>query len=378
MKKKLLSLALALVMCLGLTVPALAAEGDQPLTRADLALLVKQHVKPDPGLYPYSDGLPADCAGLPKATQDAILYAIEQRVMYGDSEGNFRPDSEVLKTGVIPILYNAFGMAAREKDPSLCTAPEMPPEGASQAERDAYNNAWDQWHKDTLLPLFPGSGAYYGEYLDVLYHMGILQSGTVVWNDPITKSQAEALFKAACAGGEAVQLGTPLNTAKPDDKPDPQPEPDPQPATPPVDPKPAGETANPTNDKLAVNGAEQSPTVYKIGGSNFFKIRDIAAMLNGTEKQFAVGYAGGKVTVTSGQPYEATGKELAGAPDSAKDASPSNDTVVINGGETSVTVYKIGGANYFKLRDLGKALDFYVGWEAGRGVYIETDKPYVG
>ncbi len=145
-----------------------------------------------------------------------------------------------------------------------------------------------------------------------------------------------------------------------------------QPVTPPAEVK----TANPTNDKLMVNGVAQNPTVYKIGGSNYFKIRDVAAVLNGTEKQFAVGYAGGKVTVTSGQPYEATGKELAGAPDAAKDASPSNDTVIIDGTEASLTVYKIGGANYFKLRDLGKALNFYVGWEAGKGVYIETGKPY--
>ncbi len=150
-----------------------------------------------------------------------------------------------------------------------------------------------------------------------------------------------------------------------------------QPTTPPQPEQPAGvKTANPTNDKLTVNGVLADPTVYKIGGSNYFKIRDVAAVLNGTGKQFAVGYAGGKVTVTSGQPYEATGKELAGAPSDSKTASPSNDTIMIDGTEASLTVYKIGGANYFKLRDLGKALNFYVGWEAGKGVYIETDKPY--
>ena len=150
-----------------------------------------------------------------------------------------------------------------------------------------------------------------------------------------------------------------------------------QPTTPSQPEQPAEvKTANPTNDKLEVNGAAQNPTVYKIGGSNYFKIRDVAAVLNGTEKQFAVGYSGGKVTVTSGQPYEATGKELAGAPAAAREASPSNDAIVIDGVETSLTVYKIGGSNYFKLRDLGEALNFYVGWEAGRGVYIETDKPY--
>ena len=150
-----------------------------------------------------------------------------------------------------------------------------------------------------------------------------------------------------------------------------------QPTTPPQPEQPAGaKTANPTNDKLTVNGVLADPTVYKIGGSNYFKIRDVAAVLNGTGKQFAVGYSGGKVTVTSGQPYDATGKELAGAPSESKTASRSNDSIVIDGTEASLTVYKIGGSNYFKLRDLGKALNFYVGWEAGKGVYIETGKPY--
>ena len=141
----------------------------------------------------------------------------------------------------------------------------------------------------------------------------------------------------------------------------------------------AGKTANPTNDKLTCNGQLQTPTVYKIGGSNFFKIRDLAAILNGTEKQFSVGYDGAAkaVTATSGQPYEATGKELAGAAaGGSRTAQVSNDVIYINGEEAKVSVYKIGGSNYFKLRDLGKALNFYVGYESGKGMYIETDKPY--
>jgi hypothetical protein len=35
-----------------------------------------------------------------------------------------------------------------------------------------------------------------------------------------------------------------------------------------------------------------------------------------------------------------------------------------------------GGYNYFKLRDLGKALGFNVGWSKEAGVFIESDKPY--
>ena len=144
--------------------------------------------------------------------------------------------------------------------------------------------------------------------------------------------------------------------------------------------QPAAETvASPTNDKLTVNGAAADPTVYKIDGSNYFKIRDVAALLNGTEKQFAVGYDGEKnsVTATTGQGYAKQSGDLAGAATGGdKTAAPSNDTVYVDGQKIDAEVYKIDGGNYFKLRDLGKALNFYVGWSEAQGVYIETDKPY--
>ena len=52
------------------------------------------------------------------------------------------------------------------------------------------------------------------------------------------------------------------------------------------------------------------------------------------------------------------------------------------GGELkALTAFQItddaGGAHtYYQLRDLGRALDFNVGWSAGCGVFIEPDKPY--
>ena len=109
------------------------------------------------------------------------------------------------------------------------------------------------------------------------------------------------------------------------------------------------------------------------------QIRDLAAILNGTEKQFAVGYDSGKksVTATTGQGYARQPGDLAGAPAGGdKTAEISSDTIYVNGEKVDAEVYKIDGSNYFKLRDLGKALDFYVGWSQERGVYIETDKPY--
>ena len=152
-----------------------------------------------------------------------------------------------------------------------------------------------------------------------------------------------------------------------------------QPTTPEQPQQPAGTTASPTNDKLEVNGNAADPTVYKIGDSNYFKIRDVAALLNGTEKQFAVGYDGSKnaVTATTGQGYDKQSGDLAGAATGgSQTADPSNDAIYVNGEKITAEVYKINGSNYFKLRDLGKALNFYVGWSADRGMYIETNKPY--
>ena len=137
-------------------------------------------------------------------------------------------------------------------------------------------------------------------------------------------------------------------------------------------------TASPTNDKLYVGGELQTPSIYKINGSNYFKIRDIAALLNGSSKQFEVGYdtATGSVTATSGKPYTMTGTELTGAAGTeAQLAVPSGSTIYVNGEKLDLTVYNIDGFNYFKLRDLGQALDFYVGYENGN-VTISGSKGY--
>lgn len=59
-------------------------------------------------------------------------------------------------------------------------------------------------------------------------------------------------------------------------------------------------------------------------------------------------------------------------PASGGTADPTNDSLTADGQPQN----KINGSNYFKLRDLGRALDFYVGWTAESDVYIETGRPY--
>ena len=58
-------------------------------------------------------------------------------------------------------------------------------------------------------------------------------------------------------------------------------------------------------------------------------------------------------------------------------ANPSADKVVSNGKEITCEVYKIGGNNYFKLRDIAAAVDFSVVYDGQGGrVLIDTLKPY--
>ncbi|MBR5793292.1 MAG: hypothetical protein IKY28_01335 [Anaerotignum sp.] len=124
-------------------------------------------------------------------------------------------------------------------------------------------------------------------------------------------------------------------------------------------------TATPTEDALYADGVRKTPSIYKIDGSNYFKVRDVAAVLKGTNKQFAVGFdsATSSVTLTSGQPYAMTGSEMKPGKGGAVTAIVSDNSIYVNGQKLNLKAYKINGSNYFKLRDLGQALDFYVGYD---------------
>lgn len=118
--------------------------------------------------------------------------------------------------------------------------------------------------------------------------------------------------------------------------------------------------------RLTVDGAARDVEKYNIDGSNYFKLRDLACLLNGTGSQFSVGWdaAAGTVTVTSGKPYAPDGSELTVGADKSGEARRSTQRVVINGTERAgLSVYNIGGNNFFKLRELGEALGFGVDYD---------------
>ena len=124
--------------------------------------------------------------------------------------------------------------------------------------------------------------------------------------------------------------------------------------------------ATPTSSKVLIDGKEVSFDAYNINGSNYFKIRDIAAAINGTGKQFAVGYDDEKkaIKITSKTPYAAAGGEGSKGDGLVKSAVKSTETISCDGSSISWECYKINGYNYIKLRDIGKTMDFGVLWNA--------------
>lgn len=140
----------------------------------------------------------------------------------------------------------------------------------------------------------------------------------------------------------------------------------------------AGTPAAPTASKVTVNGASKAFEAYNINDNNYFKLRDIAYVLNGTDASFSVGWDGAanSIALVKGEAYAPTGSEMkvSGTKD-IKDAVASNSSILIDGVKAALKAYNINGNNYFKLRDLGNALGFNVGWDNASQTISITSEP---
>ncbi len=132
----------------------------------------------------------------------------------------------------------------------------------------------------------------------------------------------------------------------------------------------------PTSQKLSVNGAAKTTEIYNIDGSNYFKLRDMAALLNGTGSQFSVEWnaADGTIAIKTGSAYTPVGGELTTGTDKSASAIESTQRVMINGAAVELIAYNIGGNNFFKLRDLGDQLNFGVDWDGTSSTMLVTSK----
>ncbi|MDF1618322.1 hypothetical protein P0N36_12705 [Petrocella sp. FN5] len=123
-------------------------------------------------------------------------------------------------------------------------------------------------------------------------------------------------------------------------------------------------TATPTASKVLVDGENVSFDAYNIAGNNYFKLRDLAYIMNGSLKQFSVSWdsVNNAISLQSGQAYRTVGGEMAKKGTAATTPIPTTSKIILDGKIVSLTAYNIAGNNYFKLRDVGSAFDFNVSW----------------
>lgn len=159
---------------------------------------------------------------------------------------------------------------------------------------------------------------------------------------------------------------------------------------------PASGTAYASTQSVLVDGKAVTFQMYALKNAqgdltNYVKLRDLAHVLNATSARFSVDYGAKTITLSTGEKYTydatiilASGENY--TPNGSEMTTPFSGDRPYTGGPQMVWLnekrYQLtaitltddqgGGYNYFKLRDLGAALGFTVGWSAEQGVYITT------
>jgi len=168
--------------------------------------------------------------------------------------------------------------------------------------------------------------------------------------------------------------------------------------TPPVDQPTVIETtgANPESSgqsyantqTILVDGKEVTFETYALHDANgyptnYIKLRDLAQTINGTKAQFNIVWDG-SVAISKGAAYQSNGSEMQTPFEGDRPYRKGADTLTIDGKPYVIQNFMLfddngGGYTYYKLRDIGMALGFNVGWNTQSAkAFIETDKPYTG
>ena len=135
----------------------------------------------------------------------------------------------------------------------------------------------------------------------------------------------------------------------------------------------------PSSQKVYVNGAEVAFDAYNINDNNYFKLRDLAYVLSGTEKQFEIDWneENNAISLISSKPYTIVGGEMGEKAIGEKNTILTTSKIYIDNAMVTFTAYTINDNNYFKLRDVMKAFDIYVGYDdETRTIILDTSKGY--
>jgi hypothetical protein len=203
----------------------------------------------------------------------------------------------------------------------------------------------------------------YGGYTGGLYFVfsfgkGSEKTDVIYWvSDGSAAAETTSQENDAVSGAsttEATPSSTPSST----------------PAATPTAPKtvqPATVNATPSVSKVLVDGKQVPFEAYTINNNTYFKLRDIAMAVKGTDKGFEVGYSNEHkaISLISLEAYTPQGGELAvSSKPKAKKATLSTSKVYVDDEEMNFTAYTIGGNNYFKLRDIADAFGMKITFDS--------------
>lgn len=142
----------------------------------------------------------------------------------------------------------------------------------------------------------------------------------------------------------------------------------------------AAVNASPTTSAVYIDGKEVRFQAYLINGNNYFRLRDVAYALSGTSKEFETTYdsINQQVILTSLTAYTPIGNEMTlSTLTGSVSATPTTQSIYLDGTKLSLTAYVINETNYIKLRDLAAAVDFGVTYIAETdSIDIDTSVGY--
>lgn len=142
----------------------------------------------------------------------------------------------------------------------------------------------------------------------------------------------------------------------------------------------ARNTASVNKVNISVDGKAQSVSCYNIKGYNYFKLRDVAKLMMGSQKGFEVIVDEGTPVVVRDSSYTESGDELQALSSNKLKVNPKFQYLGMRPSYTSLIVksYNIGGYNYMSLRDVAEAANFKVGYDApSKTIVIDSSQEFV-
>ncbi len=130
--------------------------------------------------------------------------------------------------------------------------------------------------------------------------------------------------------------------------------------------------------KVTINGKAVDLQTYTIDDYTYFKLRDIAATINGTEKQFMTFWDEGtqSIHLVRNVPYTSAGSGIVGKY-SDTIATTSTAKLYCDNQRKQVSAYTINDYTYYKLRDLAQLVDMGLTWnEDTFTIGVDTTKGY--